>query len=82
MKRLLFYIAFALAGLVLSFFGGQLWWYLWMYHSWPGPPNLLADLLNADGESSYDAILFEMMLIVGLVLYGIWFLLKSRRVKV
>lgn len=68
-------------GFALSVVGGNVWWALWMNHGWPGSPGILPDLLRADGEGAYNAMMTEMMLIIGLALCGIWILFMLRRAK-
>jgi len=63
--------------------GGKIWGDLWMYHGWPGPPNVLATILCADGENAYDAATNEMSIICFIVLSAVWYglTLKMRSKK-
>lgn len=45
-----------------------IWWRLWIYHRWFGPPEYILLFLEASGEGFYNLIYFEMLLIC-------WFLL-------
>ena len=68
--------------LLASILLGGLWWRLWMYHGWPGSPAVIPRLLGEDGEGAYQALMDEMILICGILLYGLLvthhFVAKSR----
>ena len=68
-------------GFALSVVGGNVWWALWMNHGWPGSPGILPGLLQADGEGAYNAIMTEMILIIGFVLCSLWIIFRMRRAK-
>lgn len=53
--------------------GWKIWFELWMYHGWPGPPGLLASLIGADGERAYDAVMDEMFIICFFVILLFWY---------
>ena len=54
--------------LVSSFLLSIIWWRLWMYEGFIGSTGVLSRLLQADGESAYDAMLAEMFLVCAIVL--------------
>lgn len=55
----------------------KVWYPLWMYHGWFGPPGILRRLLHADGEQAYAAAMDEMLIIVFFTLLAL--LLVTRR---
>ena len=68
-KWMLTFVLITFTSLVL---GWKVWFDLWMYHGWPGPPGILAKWLSADGERAYDAIMDEMSIICFIVLSAVW----------
>ena len=40
-----------------------IWWRLWFYKGWYGPPGIVTFFLSADGEGYYNSTIFEMYLI-------------------
>jgi hypothetical protein len=80
MKRLMTFlgcVGIVVINLILSIALGAFWFGLWMNRGWPGATGLLAKMLHADGEHSYDAMQLEMtawcfIFLLGLFACGAW----------
>ncbi len=57
-------ILLILAGSLISFLLSVVWWRLWMYKGFFGPPAFLSAFLWTDGEASYDRVALEMFLVL------------------
>ena len=57
---------------LITFLGSVIWWNLWMYKGFIGPPQILHQLFSADGEASYDLVLIEMQIILFIVMCSAW----------
>lgn len=44
-----------------------IWFRLWMYYGWFGAPDVLHHIFLVDGESGYDAVLLEMIIMLCLI---------------
>jgi len=68
---------------LLAFPLSFVWWNLWMYDGWTGPPRVFISLLPVDGEAAYDATQFDMMLFLCCVLLFVAWLFAHlcRRIK-
>ena len=77
MKHVVVLLAKGLAVTVVSFAFGAVWFNLWMYHAWPGPPELLATLLGAEGERAFDAMMIEMTIICLIAVVAVWVVIRT-----
>jgi len=79
MKRFLVVFFVAIATTILI---APVWWYLWMYHGFVGSPFPMAKFLGTDGESSYDAQMTGMTImvfIITIVLGSAFFIIHLRK---
>ena len=79
LKKILKISLFFFAAVIVSFFGGSLWWRLWMHKGWPGTGPIfwwLNKYFHADGENAYDLEFAIMSAIIFLILLTAMFLYK------
>ena len=74
--RLVLLFQVLLIALASIFLGWKVWFDMWMYHGWIGPPGVLAKVLNADGERAYDAAMDEMSIICFVALISLFIAIK------
>lgn len=69
-------IALLLLSLPASLAVAVVWWRLWMYHGFFGPPPVLKPFFSLDGEAVYDRVLGEMFVLAWLLALSailLWF---------
>ena len=56
-----------LAGGVASYVLSLIWWRLWMYNGFFGPPDFLSTFMKGDGEGIYNRVELEMFIVLFVV---------------
>ena len=65
--------------LLLSTLLAVVWWRLWMYQGFVGPPGVLESVFDSDGEGFYDLVFWEMLIIISAIILSLIMLFNIRR---